>query len=365
MSILLRGMTWDDPRGWGPMLPVGDAFARTPAGRETSVEWDIQPVSDFEDRPLADFAGTYDLLVIDHPHVGEAAESGCLVSVEESPPDYIGPSSESYWWNGSWLAYPINAACHVCAYHPGRCRVLPKNWDEVFEQSEHGLRIAIPLGGQYATMALCTLLASSGHPLDPDTGFPPVDALRPAMDLLRRLVDVSKRDSLSRIPLQSLNALAENSVDYIALTFGYVSFESRGVRFGLAPSMDERPSRGALFGGTGLAVSSGSQHPEAALAFARFASSGPVQSTLWPENGGQPAHQEAWDLLSETDPFYRDTAPAMETAYLRPRFDGWIPFQAAAGEAICEWLSEPNRHIKSLDRELRQLWDRAKNGKAG
>ena len=48
MAIRLRGITWDDPRGWGPLEEVGRAFAGTPAGREVSVEWDIQPLEGFE-----------------------------------------------------------------------------------------------------------------------------------------------------------------------------------------------------------------------------------------------------------------------------------------------------------------------------
>jgi multiple sugar transport system substrate-binding protein len=337
-----------------------DAFNRTPEGRDVTVEWHIQLVGDYESRPLADLTTNYDLLVIDHLYVGEAAESGCLAGIPEMPSAYVGPSSVGCAWRGVWWAYPLDANCHVCAYSPARWRNVPPTWDRAFELAEGGLRMAVPLAGEHALTALCTLLASLGRPIDPETGFPESEALQRAVGLLRRLVETSRRDILCWNPMQALNALAEGAVDFVPLTSGNVGVQSRGVRFGLVPSFDGGPSSRATFSGTGMAVSANCPYPKEAMAFARFISSGRVQTTLWAANGGQPAHREAWDTLAHSDVFYRDIRLAIETSYLRPRFAGWNRFQETAGDTVCEWLSEPNHRFSSLESRLRRLWDDAR-----
>ena len=64
MTTGLRGLTWDHPRGY----VVLDALAAEDGG----VRWDRQPLEGFESRPLRTLAGDYDLVVIDHPGLGEA-----------------------------------------------------------------------------------------------------------------------------------------------------------------------------------------------------------------------------------------------------------------------------------------------------
>ena len=119
MAIRLRGITWDDPRGWGPLQQVGRAFAGTPAGREVSVEWDIQPLEGFESAPLPELASRYDLINMDHPHVGEAVAAGCLLPIDGVAEEYVGPSRASYVLHGALWAVPVDAACQVSASHPG------------------------------------------------------------------------------------------------------------------------------------------------------------------------------------------------------------------------------------------------------
>lgn len=360
MRALLRGLTHDDPRGWGPIPAVVDAFGQTPEGREVVFEWHIQLLGDYANRPFAEWTRNYDLLVVNHTFIGEVAESGCFTSIAELPATYVGPSSRSCQWNGACHAYPLDATCYVCAYHPSRLRAVPQSWEQVFEVAENGVRVATPLAGEHALAALCTLLASIGAPLDPEAGFPDAAALQQVTELMKRLVEVSKRDILCWNSVHALDALAEGAIDFIPLTWANAGFQSRRVRFGEIPSFGSPPAMGAIFGGTGMAVSAACRYQEEAMAFARFVSSGEGQMSVWARNGGQPAHRDAWDLLSHSDLFYRDCRATIEASYLRPCFPGWNRFQAAAGDAICEWLGEPNRRISSLDSKLRRLWEEAR-----
>ena len=151
--------------------------------------------------------------------------------------------------------------------------------------------------------------------------------------------------------------MARGRVDYALFTFAYVGFTRRGVRFHPVPALAaDRPTGGAVVGGTGLAVSAGSAHAEAAVDFARFAGSMRVQTDLWARHGGQPAHRRAWQELAVTDPFYRDLLPAMETSVIRPRFAGWNDLQSRAGNLVSRWLGDAERTAGDLDAVLRRLW---------
>ena len=359
MAIRLRGITWDDPRGWGPLQQVGRAFAGTHAGREVSVEWDIQPLEGFESAPLPELASRYDLINMDHPHVGEAVAAGCLLPIGGVAEDYIGPSRASYVLHGALWAIPVDAACQVSALHPGRIAEPPRAYAEIPRLAASGVRVASSLVGVHALMALLTLLAQAGHPLpsERERGLPPRAALHEAATLLRALCSYMLPQSLRWNPLQLLDAMARGQVDYALFTFAYVGFTRRGVRFHPVPALAaDRPTGGAVVGGTGLAVSAGSAHAEAAVDFARFAGSMRVQTDLWARHGGQPAHRRAWQELAVTDPFYRDLLPAMETSVIRPRFAGWNDLQSRAGNLVSRWLGDAERTAGDLDAGLRRLW---------
>jgi multiple sugar transport system substrate-binding protein len=59
------------------------------------------------------------------------------------------------------------------------------------------------------------------------------------------------------------------------------------------------------------------------------------------QNGGQPGHRSAWtddEANRITNNFFRNTLPALERAYLRPRYDGYIGFQDSASPVVHEFL---------------------------
>ena len=75
----LRGMTWDDPRCYDPLA----ACALTWRDRTgVQIARDRRSLQDFESFPVETLARRYDLIVIDHPHVGQVVAEGCLVALD-------------------------------------------------------------------------------------------------------------------------------------------------------------------------------------------------------------------------------------------------------------------------------------------
>lgn len=342
-QVYLRGLTWDDPRGRGPLRAVHKAFCAAHPEMPIAIEWDIQPLAGFESRSLSELVEVYDLVVADHPHVLEAARHGCLVAIGEVDDDFVGPSRASYELDGQCWAAPVDAACHVSAYRPDAWEnrkqpPIPMTWEEVERQAAAGLRVAVPLAGVHSTMALLSLIASRPERAGEQVITLTESGTKAALEQLHRIVQVASPRCLEWNPLQALNALANDSVDYVPLTFGYAHYEMRGIQFAPVPRVDVNHAGRGVVGGAGMAVSASSPYKREALAFAEFCSHQATQCDWWPNGGGQPAHRAAWDQLARHRAFYRDTREAMENAALRPRDLGFHLQQTALGKSIQKWL---------------------------
>src|SRR5262245_31510672 len=76
---MIRGLTWDHPRGY-QALEAAAAMART---QGLDIAWERQPLEGFESHPIEDLAARYDLVVMDHPHVGEAVRTDSFRPLDE------------------------------------------------------------------------------------------------------------------------------------------------------------------------------------------------------------------------------------------------------------------------------------------
>ncbi len=137
------GLTWDHPRGYNALAA---AAARLDVNRDKfTLAWKKQPLEGFEAHPIADLCARYDLVVLDHPHVGEAVAAKCLRPLEALfgadeiaalQADTIGPCLSSYKYEGQHWALPLDAATQVMAY---RADLMggdaPVTWDEVIALS--------------------------------------------------------------------------------------------------------------------------------------------------------------------------------------------------------------------------------------
>src|SRR5213075_1562947 len=110
-------MTWNHPRGIDPLVAHAKAYRTS---HDVEISWDARPLEDFEAYPLDQLAEQYDLIVIDHPHVGMAASRRCLLQLEVPPVDQtVGHSCQSYYFDGRQWALAIDAAAQISCRRPG------------------------------------------------------------------------------------------------------------------------------------------------------------------------------------------------------------------------------------------------------
>ncbi len=355
----LKGVTWDHPRGYDPLI------ACTQLWREqngTDITWDRRSLQDFESYPLKDLARDYDLLIIDHPHIGEAAATGCLVPLDGQDDDSaltelaresVGPSFASYDWRGRQWALPIDAAAQVQAWRPDLIERPAARWSDVIDLARQGL-LACPLRPPHSLMTLFTLANNLGTPSDvagadlfaPDSGAD-------AVEMLRELSAALDPADFARDPIAVLEIMAhENSAIACApWIYGYSSYARDGFRrhrvaFADIPALGTVGAAGSVLGGAGIAVSAFSRNASDAMRFAAWVTSGPIQAAPYAAAGGQPAHGAAWrdpDINALTSDFYRATRATLDGAWVRPRHDGYMAFQHNAAERLNAGLNSGER----------------------
>jgi len=339
-TVELRGMTWNHPRGIDPLVAHAREYE---AKHGVRITWDARSLEDFEAFPLDELTATYDLLVIDHPHVGMAAASGCLAPFDPSIHfDTVGRSHESYFYAGKQWALAIDAAAQVSARRAGSLDHWPASWNDVMQFARKG-RVLCPLAPVHAFMCFLTLCANLGLPCA-TSGARLVDAAM-AEDVLQRLRELAALLPQACFDLNPISVFEKMVVDdryiYSPLIYGYVSYARDGFRktrleFGNIPHL-----AGSTLGGTGVAVSTRSKNCNAAVAAAIDLASPQTQRGLYASAGGQPAHRDAWtddSVNLAAHNFYRDTVATLDASYLRPRFAGYVAFQQSAGALVAECI---------------------------
>jgi multiple sugar transport system substrate-binding protein len=361
----LRGMTWDHPRGYDPL----DACSRL-WREKTGVEivWDRRSLQDFESFPIETLARRYDLIVIDHPHVGEITAEACVAPLDV--PDRqsectalaeasVGPSWQSYHWNGRQWALPIDAATQVQAWRPDRIEAPAVSWSETLALARKG-RVSLPLRAPHSLMTIFTLCANLGRPCaseGPELFERETGAV--AVDMIRELVALIDAACFAMDPIAVLEDMArrEGSIACAPLVYGYVSYSHAGfrparLRFADIPQAGALGPIGSTLGGTGMAVSAFSSRREAAMDFAFWVASGPVQSGPSVAAGGQPAHSGAWRDPAANEAaadFYKATRATLDGAWLRPRHDAYMAFQSAASLRLNEGLRAGEKASASVE----------------
>jgi multiple sugar transport system substrate-binding protein len=369
----LRGITWAHPRGLAPLLATAQAFEREQG--DVHISWTARSLQAFGEQSIEELAAEYDLLVIDHPFVGTAARSRCLVPLDEHLPaaflaaqaeQSVGESYQSYLYDGHLWALAIDAAAQVSAYRPDLMavigRAIPQTWDEVLDLAREArtARIAIPLTPVNTICSFFTLCASHGEPPGSERTRLVSRAIgRTALTILRRLVQDGHPESLSLDPPRALERMAHgDAIAYCPALFGYSNYARPGYaphlcRFTNIPSSSQggRP-RGSTLGGAGLAISSSCRALPQACAYAQWVASAECQRTIYVESGGQPGNRLAWTdpaVNAATSNFFLDTLATLENAYVRARYDGFVPFQEKAGYLIHDYLRDRGDEEVILD----------------
>ncbi len=343
----LRGMTWSHPRGYDPMVATAAAW-RDRTGVE--IVWDQRSLQDFEAFPVEELARNYDLIVIDHPHVGQVTRENCLLPLdgvdraaerEALATQSVGASYASYTYAGRQWAFPIDAAAQVTAWRPDLTD-RPEDWQDVLALARAG-QVVLPLLPPHSLMCFFTLCASLGEACAVDGPGPLVS--RPvAIEAIGRLAELTallEPSNFAMDPIAASEAMARPDalVSVMPLGYGYVSYAMDGFRphrlaFGDIPLPE---ARGSALGGTGIAVSALRDNQQAALDYAYWVASEAVQRGLYATAGGQPGHAAAWAdaaVNAASNDFYRNTRTTLENSWVRPRHHGYMAFQEQASQRL-------------------------------
>ncbi|MEL7119182.1 MAG: ABC transporter substrate-binding protein, partial [Bacteroidota bacterium] len=342
----LNGITWNHSRGFTSIVAAAQRFQELNPSVE--INWSKRSLQAFADQPINELAQQFDLLIIDHPWAGFAAKTASIVALDkyldatflkDQANNSVGHSHISYAYNEHQWAIAIDAATPVAASRPDlldRFQLkLPKNWEELVALSKEGY-VAIPGIPQDTLMSfymLCSTLGEDVCTTDQYVISAEVGLL--ALEHLRELGQYINKDCYSMNPIQVYEAMTlTDQYAYSPFAYGYANYARKGfarklLQFHDLLSINDKALITTL-GGTGLAISSHCNHMEWAAKFVSFAGSKEIQKGIFFDSGGQPGHRAAWeDSYTNfiSGDYFKKTLPALDRAFLRPRYHGHMFFQ--------------------------------------
>ena len=359
-NLSLKGLAWGHRRATGPLAPLTEAFRRERP--EVTIDWIVRPLSDFEHQPIADIAGRYDFLIIDHPFCGDIVASNALLPLEDAMPDLLGPDADrlyvgaslpSYRYGGHVWAAPIDAATPHAAFRADLLdrvgEALPQSWAKTVELGKRlrraGLWLATPAASPHGFATVASLMANLGRPIatDPAAAFDlHRETMAQALDALDEVLALSPPETLDWNAIAIEEAMvARDDIAFTPAVYGYATYAEADMRAPLRfrdfCGLTAPFEAGSMLGGTGLSISAATPNRDAALAFVRFCLSAAAQDRIIPEHHGQPARVSAWADPANDRRFggyYSAVRRSIDSAWIRPRWPGYIRFQAEAGRAV-------------------------------
>jgi multiple sugar transport system substrate-binding protein len=384
-------MTWSHPRGLDPLLATTRAYGEVEP--DVTIEWEARSLKGFEEASIADLSADFDLIAIDHPFMGKAFEQKALKPLDslfdaawldDLARASVGPSFESYRWQGALWAIPIDAAAQVAAYRPDLLKRAgqnaPRTWDEVLSLAgsfgESGQRVAVPANPTHAFLAWATICHAFSAPgarqndLRPawwtDAGVDLATGLR-ATEVLKALLECAHPMSWDADPIELFEHMSRfDGIAYTPVAFGYSNYArpsagQQALHFTGVPSGGTQAEHtGGMLGGVGLALSHRCRAIEASAAarFMRYVAGGAIQSGLYADAGGQPAHRAAWisDHVNAVCPnFFAPTLGSLDVSFIRPRTAAYPAYQRDGGILLHQRLKE-RAEAGKIVAEMNALW---------
>ncbi|MES2648187.1 MAG: extracellular solute-binding protein [Bacteroidota bacterium] len=357
-KTVLKGITWGHSRGITPLLAASQRFNELHPGIE--VQWSKRTLQQFADLPIEDLTKEYDLLIIDHPWVGCAAATNCVLPLEQylsqnylqdQLDNSIGGSHESYNYKNHQWALAIDAATPAASYRADLFhqsgKSLPGSWNDLLDLAREGLVAvpAIPIDLLMNFYMFCiahgkTPFASEYEVIDMATGLQ-------ALSTMQQFYSLVDKSMFSRNPIAVAELMtATNDFYYCPFAYCYSNYSREGYADNILHYTDllafeNGEKLSSTIGGTGLAVSAFSENRDIAIAFTEMVVSSKHQSAFYVQHGGQPGHGAAWKNKAAnelTNNFFSNVLPAMQRGYLRPRYNGYLYFQDHAGDPIHDFL---------------------------
>ncbi|MDI1270507.1 MAG: hypothetical protein PSV40_15575 [Polaromonas sp.] len=349
------GLTWDHPRGY---VALERAAAQAQA-KGLSLRWERQPLEGFESHPIEKLAERYDVIVLDHPHLGDAVHGQCLQPLEsifdatdiaQWRAQSIGQAFASYGYAGQHWALPLDAASQVAVMRPDLIEEpAPKSWVQVGELAgRHD--VCLSLAGPHALLTLFSISAAFGEaPVSrgPETLLVGDGAVQ-AWDVLSELYGRSFKGWLGKNPIGLLQAMSQNTeAVYCPLVFGYVTYAAPSDGSHRLQFVDVPAGPGGLLGstlgGTGIGISRRTKVNDQLKAHLVDLLSLRTQAQYIPFADGQPSARNAWaDTAVNTawNDFFAGTSATLEKALVRPRHPGYVPFQTQASALVRQALED-------------------------
>lgn len=384
-TIEYKGLSWNHPRGYNALFSASELFNKQQA-QPISLSWQVQSLKGFESAPIGQLAAAYDLLVLDHPHIGEAVKLECLHPLEDFfsnaqiaqwKAQSIGLAMESYFWEGRHWALPLDVASQVLAYRSDLLpdnetssnssnMYLPTKWQDVICLSEK-VPVALSLGGPHAILNLYSICSAFGYDLNESVtddffhGDEPTQALEIMHQIYQRIPSGSEKLN----PIELLEAMAStNNISLIPLIFGYVNYTKAGsdraqVLFHDAPTTGSSGKPGSVLGGTGIAICKGCTPNQELLNHLIWLMDEQTQTEFITTHDGQPSARNAWkdtEVNNQWGNFYSKTLNTAENAIIRPRYNHYIRFQTRASNIVKVALGtveKPERTIEKINTEWR------------
>ena len=353
--IKLKGITWDHARGYDPLIAASELYFKE---KGIQVEWQKRSLTNFGDQSLEELSKQFDLIIMDHPHVGVVEASNCLLPLNDLVDLSIlnalkissaGPSFESYNYHNKQWALPIDAAMQCASYRADLMHneSLPNSWEEVFDLAK-----TLAAKKLYIGMALCptdclcsflSLTAQMGSPIQENNKLlvEPSIGLK-ALTMLRSMRDTFHPKALDWNPIALYDYMSqENNIAYSPLAFCYTNYSRTGFRKNILKYHTAPEINNAVLGGAGIAITSSCSNVHEAANYAAWICSDDIQSTIYVNAQGQPGNKKAWENKQAnviTNNFFGSTMPSLTHAFVRPRYQGWPKFQQFLGETIHAYL---------------------------
>lgn len=373
-DIILNGITWGHSRGLTPLLAMAQRYSELYPGVE--IRWRKRTLQEFADFPIEKLTTEYDLLIIDHPWVGCAAATKCVLPLEEYlSKEYLqdqldnstGESHRSYHYHNSQWALAIDAATPAASFRADLLnknkRAVPRTWQDVIALAKEG-KVAVPAIPIDLLMNFYSFCIAHGREpffnktevIDDTTGIRAIETMKE----LYSLVD-QKLFGCNPIAVAELMSKTDDYW-YCPFSYAYSNYSRIGYAANLLNYSQVVSYNGQLLrttiGGTGISVSAFSKHPEIAVDFARMVVSGECQRTMYVQHGGQPGHRSAWtdaEANRLTNNFFKEVLPVMENGYLRPRYNGYLHFQDLAGDPLQHCLMHDGDPLIALQ-EMNKIY---------
>ena len=357
-----------------PLLAASQRYCEL--NPEVDIRWQKRSLQEFADFPIEKLTEKFDLLVIDHPWVGCAAVTKCVLPLNEYLADEyledqllnsVGYSHLSYNYNGKQWALAIDAATPVASYRQDLFTAnnvgLPASWEDVISLATEG-KVAVPGIAVDLLMNFYSFCIAHGKSpfsseeevIDKNTGARVIGSMK-------ELYSIVDKKMFTKNPIAVAELMtSSNQYWYCPFAYGYSNYSREGYARHCLSYTDVVTFAGkklqTTIGGTGLAVSTFSGNKDVAIDFAIMVASAEFQRTQYVQSGGQPGHLSAWqDTLANrlSNNFFLNVLPVIENAFMRPRYNGYLYFQEKAGELLHECLLHDGDETNLLE-EMNKIY---------